>query len=146
MCENDAVDYIQPNGRVSVTPSTPDEPDPDYDGTDEPDGSGAIDPVDILIPTPAPKCTKIKEYRDDRETVYYRFMVVMYQDTNDSYVRSFVEDLKAESNRLNSTIKIISIQLLRYLNIIIAEMNMKAMEHVSNTIYIHAQYMHAIYV
>lgn len=130
MCDNDAVDYIQPNNRVSVIPSTPNEPDPDDDG------SGVIAPVETLTPTtattpPALKCKKITEYKDDRETINYRFIVTLYKDTNESFIKSFVEDLQAESNRPGSAMKINSIHILLFLKMIIVEMNMKAMEHVS---------------
>ena len=132
MCDNDAVDYIQPNNRISVTPSTPNEPDPDYDEPD-PDGSGSS--VGTVVPDvttpPAPKCKKLKEYKDDREIVNYRFIVTMYRDTSDSFIKSFVEDLKAESNRPGSTKMIKNIIPLSFVKMIIAEMNMKAMEYVS---------------
>ena len=150
MCENDAVDYIQPNFRLILPPI--DEPDPDTtqspyteDGSgvaltsgsivtidiDNPEGSGMGTVLPTTITPPSTKCKKIKEYKDDREMINNRFIVTMYRDTSVSFIQSFVEDLKVQSNRPGSTMSIKSIQPLSFVKMIIAEMNMKAMEHVS---------------
>ena len=137
MCDNDAVDYIEPkynpptDDASGVAPTFGSILTPDTDDDDEPEGSGTTAVVPSTIPPSSNKCTKINEYRDGNS---HEFIVVMNRDTSPTYMRFFVQNVKYQSKKLDSKMIIKRIKTLENVQQIIAEMNINAMEYVSQTI------------
>ena len=114
MCESDLVESIKvlEENTTTVTPQTTSTP--------------------TSAPTPpAAKCTKIANYQDERKIINYRYIVIFHNDTSSSYIQVFINDLMTESSKPGSTMKVKNVKPLLSLKMFTGEMNIKAMEFVS---------------
>lgn len=80
--------------------------------------------------TPSAKCNKIKEYKDEGEETYHRYIVILYESTSSSFIQLFLKDLLIQSTESGGTMKVKNIQPLLNLKMFTAEMNIKSMEYV----------------
>jgi len=152
LCENDEVEYIEPDLVFSVPTTITDPSDTttavvpdDVDigsGTsvtvvppssivkpDIEEGSGPD--VSTVYPDTTAKCNKIEEYEDKKETTYRRYTVIL-NTTSRTFKKSLIDDLMAKCSNPDNAMKANVTSALEYITtMFIAEMNIKAMEYVS---------------
>jgi len=92
------------------------------------EGSGPD--VSTVYPDTTAKCNKI-EYKDKKGATYHRCMVILYT-TSSTFKKSLIDDLMAQCSNPDNAMKANIINALDNIaTMFIAEMNIKAMEYVS---------------